>query len=116
MRRISLLRGWAAAHRAAVAIPQGLSIGTKDELTGIITGCVRTERASRVAGAGRACRARGARAARRAVGLAGTASFALWIASLVGHGEHCTAKQLLPHLSHRARWRSFRRGLLIALI
>lgn len=40
MRRISLLRGWAAAHRAAVAITQGLPVGTKDECVGVITGRV----------------------------------------------------------------------------
>lgn len=40
MRRISLLRGWAAAHRSAVAIAQGLPVGTKDELASVITGRV----------------------------------------------------------------------------
>ena len=100
MRGISSLPGGAATYRASVTIPQGLPVSAKDKLTGILPGSMRTARAIRAVRVGRAS---GTRAAGIAVGTASAAGIALWIASLVGHGEHCTAKSLPPHFSHRAR-------------
>lgn len=99
VRGISSLPGGAATHWASVAIPQGLPVSAKDKLTGILPGGMRTARAIRAVGVGGAS---GTRATGIAVGIASAAGIALWIVSLVGHGEHCTAKSLPPHLSHRA--------------
>ena len=103
VRGISSLPGGAATYRASVTIPQGLPVSAKDKLTGILPGSMRTARAIRAVRVGRAS---GTRAAGIAVGTASAAGIALWIASLVGHGEHCTAKSLPPHLSRRVRERS----------
>ena len=53
MRRRAALCGGAAAHWAAVAITQGLSVGTKDKFAGVLPGGIRSARTSRVVGAGR---------------------------------------------------------------